>query len=106
MTTACDLFIPTASKVNGAPVLTYPETGKRFFANVKSYGGTESMSNGMLMIEDTVVVTTWYRPDIKAKCRVKLLPAGAVYEVIGDPENWEMRCQYLAFKCRRVKGSG
>lgn len=106
MRTACDLLIPTTSKVNGVQVRKYPEEGKRFFANVKSYGGSERVSNDLLMIEDTVVITTWYRPDIKANCRVKLLPSGAVYEVINEPENWDMRGQYLVFKCRRVKGDG
>lgn len=106
MRTACDLLIPTTSKVNGVQVRKYPEEGKRFFANVKSYGGSERVSNDLLMIEDTVVITTWYRPDIKANCRVKLLPSGAVYEVINEPENWDMREQYLVFKCRRVKGDG
>lgn len=106
MTTACDLFIPTTSKVNGAPVRTYPEKGKRFFANVKSYGGSERVSNDLLVIEDTIVLTTWFRPDIKPNCRVKLLPGGAVYEVINEPENWDMRGQFLVCKCRRVKGDG
>lgn len=106
MTAACDLFIPTTSKTGGTQVRKYPEEGKRFFANVKSYGGSERVSNGLTVIEDTVVVTTWYRPDIKANCRVKILKTGAVYEVINEPENWDMRGQYLVCKCRRVKGDG
>lgn len=106
MATACDLFIPTTSKVNGVPVRTYPTTGKRFFANVKSYGGSERVSNDLLMIEDTIVLTTWFRPDIKPNCRVKLLPGGAIYEVINEPENWDMRGQFLVCKCKRVKGDG
>lgn len=106
MTTACDLFIPTSSKVNGVQVHKYPGEGKRFFASVKSYGGSEHVSNDLLVIEDTIVLTTWYRPDIRPNCRVKVLPAGAVYEIIGEPENWDMRGQFLVCKCKRVKGDG
>ena len=106
MTTACDLLIPTQSRVGGVEVREYPADGLRFFANVKSYGGTERVANDLLVIEDTVVVTTWFRPDIKPHCRVRILPGGAVYEIIGEPENWGMRGQYLVCKCRRVKGNG
>lgn len=106
MTTACELLIPTQSKVNGVIVREYPADGLRFFANVKSYGGTERVSNDLLVIEDTVVVTTWFRPDIKPHCRVRIMPSGAVYEIINEPENWDMRGQYLVCKCRRVKGNG
>lgn len=106
MTTACELLIPTLSKVNGVDVRKYPPTGGRFFANVKSYGGSERVSNDLLVIEDTVVVTTWYRPDIRPNCRIKVLPGGAVYEVINEPEDWDMRRQFLVCKCRRVKGDG
>jgi len=106
MTTACKLLVPAKSKVNGVEVREYPADGARFFANVKSYGGTERVSNDLLVIEDTVVLTTWFRPDIKPHCRVKILSTGAVYEIINEPENWEMRGQYLVCKCRRVKGNG
>lgn len=106
MTTPCELLIPTKTKINGVEVREYPATGLRFFANVKSYGGSERVSNDLLVIEDTVVVTTWFRPDIKPLCRVKVLPTGAVYEVMSEPENWDMRSQFLVCKCRRVKGDG
>lgn len=106
MSTACELLIPTKTNVNGVEVRDYPATGSRFFASVKSYGGSERVSNDLLVVEDTVVLTTWFRPDIKPHCRVKVLPTGAVYEVINEPENWNMRSQYLVFKCRRVKGDG
>lgn len=106
MTTPCELLIPTKTTEDGVVEREYPETGKRFFGSVKSYGGTERDSNGLLVIEDTVILTTWFRPDIKPHCRVKVLPTGAVYEVINEPENWNMRSQYLVCKCRRVKGDG
>lgn len=106
MTTACELLSPVSSKVGGKVVREYPAAGPRFFANVKSYGGSERVSNDLLIIEDTVTVTTWFRLDIRPACRVKILNTGAVYEIINEPENWDMRGQFIVCKCRRVKGDG
>lgn len=106
MATACHLFTPTVGEsVDGVPVKNWGE-GVLFFANVKSYGGTERVANDLLVIEDTVTVTTWFRPDIKASCRVRILSTGALYEIINEPENWDMRGQFIVCKCRRVKGDG
>ena len=106
MATACHLYTPiTGEKVDGVPVKRWGE-GVLFFANVKSYGGTERVANDLLVIEDTVTVTTWFRPDIKANCRIRILSTGALYEIINEPENWDMRAQFIVCKCRRVKGDG
>ena len=103
--TPCRLIAPTGWKrVGGVAVKTWPTEEEEaalpiIFANVKSYGGTETVKN-------TVVVTTWYRPDITADCRIRILPGGALYEIINAPENWEMRNQDATFKARRVRGGG
>lgn len=107
MATACMLLTPAAgTPINGVEVKTWPAGGPVFFANLKSYGGTERVSNDLLVIEDTLTLTTWYRPDIKADCRVRVLQTGAVYEIINEPENWDMRNQFLVCKLRRVIGGG
>lgn len=107
MTTACMLIAPTGvRKINGVEVKTWPDDGPVFFANLKSYGGTERVQNDLLVIEDTMTLTTWYRPDILAECRVRILQTGALYEIINEPENWDMRNQFLVCKLRRVVGGG
>lgn len=107
MATACELLIPTLGpKKNGVETWIWPETGKIFFANLKSYGGTERVANDLLVIEDTMVMTAWYRPDIAANCRVRIAQTGATYEIMNEPENLEMRNQILICKLRRVKGNG
>lgn len=107
MATACELLIPALGpKKNGVETWIWPEQGKIIFANLKSYGGTERVSNGLLVIEDTTVLTTWYRPDIAANCRVRIVQTGALYEIMNEPENLEMRNQILICKLRRVKGNG
>lgn len=107
MTTACMLLVPTyGEKINGVEVKIWPDSGPVFFANLKSYGGTERFVNDLLVIEDTLTMTTWYRPDIVAACRVRVLPGGAEYEIINAPENWDMRNQFIVCKLRRVVGDG
>ena len=97
-----ELLKPTYKKVSGVETKTFPETGELIFGSFKTYGGTETNVNGLTVVEDTAKVETWYRPDITSGDGVKV--NGAVYEIIGDPENIELRNQYLLFKVRRVKG--
>ncbi len=75
-----------------------------FPCNFATHGGTESVVDGLLVIDETATITSRYFPEIKANCRIKLLQSGAVYEIIAEPENVEMRNMWLIFKVRRIKG--
>lgn len=99
-------LIPTYTTVNGVRKKTFPavSSGILFNGSFKTYGGTERDVNGLYSVEDTAIVETWYRPDITSGCRIALANTGAVYEVLGEPENIEMRNQVLKFKVTRVKG--
>lgn len=104
MRTPVKLLIPTGTqKYNGVNRPTYPTDGDVIFVNWKSYGGTETTVNGVYSILDTALITTWYRPDINANCRL-LREDGAVYEIMNEPENIEMQNVTLTFKVQRVKG--
>lgn len=104
-TTVLILLTPAYETVKGTPVKKYPETSTTvFYASFKTYGGTEKVINDLYSIEDTAIVETWYRPDIKADCRICLTSTNAVYDIISEPENINMRGQFLKFKVRRVKG--
>ncbi len=74
-----------------------------FFGSFKTYGGTEKTVNGVYSIEDTANIETWYRPDIKANCRVAL-ESGEIYDIMGEPEDINRRHQFLKFKVKRIKG--
>lgn len=104
MTTATRLQTPTSGKAFGVSKNTYADVTGVVMVNWKSFGGTETTSNGVLSVEDTAQIVCWYRPDIKSGCRLVRLSDSAVYEIIGEPENIEMRNQFLKFKVRRVKG--
>ena len=106
--TALKLLTPAYEKKAGVVKKVYPTKPYAdcplIFANFKTKGGTETDINGVYGILDTAQIVTWYRPDIKGDCRIVRLPDGAVYEVIGEPENVDNRGQFIIFKVERVKG--
>ena len=105
MTTPLILQVPTASRYNGVNYKSaYTDSNDVIFANFKTFGGTEKVVDGVLEVEETAQITTWFRPDIKSGCRLKRAEDGALFEILGDPEDIEMRHQYLRFKIRRLKG--
>ena len=100
-TTPVELFNPSYKTVKGVPVKSY-ELVDRIMCSFKTYGGTETTSNDVLMVIDTAKIETWYRPDITSASQIRL--GSKVYEVMGEPENIEQRNQFLQFKVRGVKG--
>ena len=104
MTTATRLQTPTSGATLGVHKKTYADATGVLLVSWKSYGGTETSNNGVLSVEDTAQIVCWYRPDIRSGCRLVRLQDGAAYEIVGEPENIEMRNQFLKFKVRRVKG--
>ena len=97
-------LIGKTDKVLGVEVKTYTPDNIPRFCNFSTYGGTERVSNGLLIVEDTAQIVTWYDPDIKAGDRIRILTTNADYEIIGEPENIELRNQEMTFKVRRIIG--
>ena len=104
MTTPLQLQQPVTATSYGVNTKTYENIKGVVMANFKTFGGTEKNDNGIITVEETAQVVCRYRPDIKSDTRIVLLQTGAVYEILGDPENIEMRNMFLKFKLRRVKG--
>lgn len=100
--TPLTLLIPTKTTVKGVMKKQYEEIGT-IYCSFRTFGGTERESNSILSVENTAVIETWYRPDIKADCAVKTMD-GAHYEILGTPEDIEQRHQFLRFKIREIKG--
>lgn len=103
-TTPAELLIPTYTSEKGTQVKAFPAQGVRINVSFRSFGGTESTTNDVLTVINTATVETWYRPDIKADCRIKLTD-GALYEIIGAPENIELRNQFVKFKVKAIEGN-
>lgn len=102
--TVVQLRIVASEKVERGRVQRTYADSITFPCNFSSHGGTESVIDGLLMIDETATITCRYFPEIAANCRIRLLQSGAEYEIISEPENVEMRNQWLIFKVRRIKG--
>lgn len=108
MTTPCKLQTPVAGSSYGVNTKTWKDVDGVIMANFKSFGGTEKIVNGILTVEDTAQFVCFYRPEIKAGCRMVILDGNentknpTAYEILGKPENIENRNQFLKFKgiCR------
>lgn len=99
------LLIPTVTSINGVSKKTYPNPndGLLFYGSFRTFGGTDIVENGVYSVKATATIDTWYNPSFSSECRVAL-ESGALYEIIGEPENIEMLNQYLRFKVERLKG--
>lgn len=97
------LFAPQIITAKGSSKKVIPENGKLFYCSFRSFGGTEKVIDNVLSVEDTAVIETRYRADIKSDSILKD-SNGLVYEIIGTPENISMKNQYLRFKIRAKKG--
>ena len=105
LTTAVKLQKRIRIVVSGAPEFSYEDAADPIlYCNFKTYGGTETISNGSLVLLNTATLITWYRQDIQAADRIVLLQDNSFWEVIGEPENIDMRNQYLIFKVRKISG--
>lgn len=103
---AMRILTPTDKMVKGTLKKTYsdPEDSPLFYGSFRTFGGTETNSNGIYTIADTAYIETWYRPDIKSDCRIYVEATQDIYDVIGNPENINMRNQYLKFKIEKTGG--
>lgn len=96
------LLIPKTTSVKGVTKKVFAPETEPFFCSFKTFGGTELQSNNAIVIENTGVIETWYDPKIKANCNIRI--DNVDYEILGTPENIDMRNQYLKFRVRAIKG--
>ena len=96
------LQTPKITTVKGSSKKSYINAGE-IYCSFRTFGGTETTTNGALTVENTAVVDTWYNPEITADCRV-ITADGGTYEILGTPENIEMRNQFMRFKIREIRG--
>ena len=80
MNVALMLLKPVYTDSFGVSTKTFPsvENGIPFFGNFKTYGGTERDVNGLYSIENTAIIETWYRPDIKSDSHICVLSTGEI----------------------------
>ena len=104
MTTPARLLLPKSENVHGVIKKTYTEAAYITMCNFSAYSSAETESDGLGVVAENVTVTAFYDPAISAGCRLKKLDDGAVFEIVGTPENVEMRNMFCVFKVQRVRG--
>jgi len=98
------ILTPTLTTIKGTRTKIFTESETVYFCSFRTFGGTEMTENGVYSVVDTAIIDTWFTDQITADCRIHNLQNGQVYEVIGTPENINMRNQYLKFRVRAIKG--
>lgn len=101
-TTPFVLWVPTTKTVKGVSVKTYNKSDEVYYCSFRTFGGTEKVVNDVIVLEDTAVIETWYNPAITAACQIEV--DGQRYEILGTPENINMRNQYCKIRVRAIKG--
>lgn len=96
-----ELYNSVDTVVKGVQVKNWTKTDD-IMCSFKTYGGTESISNGVMAVIDTASVETWYRPDITSASQLRI--GSKTYAVIGEPEDIDSRHQFLKFKVRGGSG--
>lgn len=92
------------TKINGVKKKQFTD-GDQIFVSAKSYGGSERTVNDQVVVEDTIQIETWYRPDITSIDGLRLLDDDSEWEIVNHPEDIERRHQWLKFKIRRMVGN-
>lgn len=95
---------PVLTKIKGTPTKTFTESETVYFCSFRTFGGTEMVENGVYSVVDTATIETWFTDQLTAASRIHNLQNDTVYEVIGTPENINMRNQYLKVRVQAIKG--
>ena len=103
-TIAVRLIKGSYTKINGVNRKNYEETEIEFRVARKSYGGTEVVKNGVVVIEDTYVIECHYRKDITGMDAIKFLSDGSIYEILNRPEDIGDEHRTMVFKVRKYSG--
>lgn len=68
----------------------------------KQKGTAETQANGLTIVNDKTTFITWYKADFKAADILTI--NGADFEIVGTPENVEMRNRYSVITLERISG--
>lgn len=94
----------TLKKINGANQEIFTEAEKPFFCSAKSYGGTEKVVNGVVVIEDTWIVDAYYNPSFRKGDKIRFLDDNSEFEILASPENINRRGKFMRFKVLAIGG--
>lgn len=91
----------TSETVNGRNQKTYTEVGT-VRGKFKQKGTAETTANGLTVVNEKTTFITWFKADFAA---ADILTIGGIdFEIIGQPENVEMRGRYAVLTLERISG--
>ena len=105
--TPINVIIPTIRDEQGKDIKDYKNPAEKFlmFCSFKTFGGTETVNNGVITTLETAEITTYFDPRIKANCRIELAESeGETFDILGAPEDLDKSHEIFKFKVQRVRG--
>lgn len=92
---------PMNETVNGRTRQTYVESGK-LKGLFKLKGTSEINANGVLVVNDKTSFITWWKTDLASGDILNI--NGVDYQIIGTPENVELRGRYAIIQLEKIGG--
>lgn len=103
MTTPFKIQKAEIKKVLGQTQKTYVDMPYTSFGNFSSYSGNESEVNGITVVEESNVLTTWFDPNFEITGRIIRLTDNAIFDIL-SVDNVEQRNKYSIIRLKRIKG--
>ena len=75
--------------------------GSRFWGFKRTFNGTETTVNGVLVVKNTAVIDCYYNSQLSADCRLQDTQ-GRIWKIITEPENINGECKYMQFKIEHI----
>lgn len=91
----------TSVTVDNRTTKAYAEVGT-VRGKFKQKGTAETTANGLTVINEKTTFTTWFKADFAAADILTI--NGVDFEIIGTPENVEMRSRYAVLTLERISG--
>lgn len=93
----------TTETINGRTSKGYTEVGT-VRGKFKQKGTAETNANGLTLINEKTTFTTWFKHNNPFASADILTIGGVDYEIMGKPENVEMRNRYVILTLEAVSG--
>lgn len=97
------LLIPTVQTVLGVRKKVYPDSGATIECAWDVLSGEERTVNGVVSVIERARITVRRIPALTAECRIRRTD-GAVFEIVGAPENTGLSDRWAVLTLRRIAG--
>lgn len=103
MTTPIKVLKEEKTNVNGRVGISHKESSDELIWCIwKSYGGTESVIDGLSVYKDTATIECRFTPNINQNDIIENLITNTKYKIITVPDDINQLHQFLRFKVERL----